>query len=89
MLQLHGCALLSHLSLCDAKILQESPYPEQTLLSVGPNRVKVGCDELSYHKCEFDDMFDHTPTDRKFLCFRSQNTPFNIPEGLKEVSNYQ
>ena len=45
---------------------------EQNASSVGTNRVEVGCDELSCHKCDFDDKFDHTPDQLKvFVLSRS------------------
>ena len=55
MLLQDNCGLLGDLRLCVVKILQES-------LSVGPNGVEVGCDDVSCHEREYDDAtFDHTP----------------------------
>ena len=76
--------------LCVVKILQESLY--KTLPSVGPTEVKVGCDDVSCHKCEFNDArFDHTPNRLKaermvFFCIFEVRAPHL---GLNEVSNYQ
>ena len=53
--------LIAKLPLCVAKILQDSPYPEQNTI-ISPNKVKVGRGDVSCHKRELNDaMFNHTP----------------------------
>ena len=83
MLLLQDCVLLSHL-------LQKSLYPEQ---NTSVSRSKLGQDDVSCHKCDFDDTtFDHTPDARMhgvLLCFRSQSTAFDALEGLNIVINYR
>ena len=54
-----------------------------------PDRVKVGCDDVLWHKREFDDpTFDHTPNQSKvehiaFFCvFKSER---HFAEGMNDV----
>ena len=59
--------------------------------SGGPNGVKVGCDDESCHKREFNDAtFNHpqsieSRTHSVRLRFQIQSTALNTPEGLKKV----
>ena len=92
-------ALINHCIFGAAKRSHYVTYPEE---KTSVSRFRRGwscCDDVLRHEREFHDAkIDHTLNRLKLeqsrtcgvlLCFWSQSTAFNTPEGLNEVSNYR